>query len=221
MAIQVQGQSGQILEVSRKGGGRNVNYPYDYDTLGQYRAAHLSGTMAAGLASNAEIFQFRNADATRLVLVNKVFLDGLAGSATAFVAGFAKVDLLIARSWTSDGSGGTGMTLTGNNQKLRTSMGTILATTTCRGSSTAALTGGTKTLDAQPIGVFAFTIGTVANVIYAPDRIALFQAIEGNQHPIILAQNEGLVIRATVPGTGTWQFGVSIDWVEILAADFD
>jgi hypothetical protein len=37
------------------------------------------------------------------------------------------------------------------------------------------------------------------------------------EHPLILAQNEGIVIQATVPATGTWQFGVKIDWTEITA----
>lgn len=217
MAIQLIGfTAANVAEVGVNRALRVLSYPYPYDALGQYRVMHLSGTMAAGLAANSEIFQLRWTDATRLCLINKVFLDGLAGSATAFAAGFAKVDLLIARSWSSDGSGGTAATLTGNNAKLRTSMGSSLMGS-IRGSSTGALTAGTKTLDSQGIGVWAFTIGTVANVIYAPDRIPLFQALENNQHPIVLAQNEGIVVRATVPATGTWQFGISVDWCEIAS----
>lgn len=218
MPIQIQGNGGTAVEVSGTGfrAMRIEQRPIEYGSLGQYSAAHLSGTMAAGLAANAEVFQYRWTDATRLALVNKVWLDGLSGSATAFTAGFAKVDLLFSRSWTADGSGGTAMTITGNNQKLRTSMGTMLVGA-IRGSSTAALTAGTKTNDSQSLGLFAFSIGTVANVIYAPNRIELFDSKNHQSHPVVLAQNEGLSARATVPATGTWQFGMSIGWTEVAS----
>jgi hypothetical protein len=35
------------------------------------------------------------------------------------------------------------------------------------------------------------------------------------EHPLVLAQNEGFVIQATVPATGVWFFAVKVDWVEI------
>ncbi len=190
------------------------NYRRD-GVLGAYQASHLSGTMAAALTGDSEIFQFRWTDTTRSCLIHSVTLDGLAGSATAFAAGFAKVNLAIARAWTAVGSGGTGMTLTGDNQALRTSMPVPLVGD-IRGASTAALTAGTKTIDAQPVGQFAFTIGTVVSAIYVPTPIALFDEQFG-AHPIILATNEGLVIRATVPATGTWQFGVTVRWSEVTS----
>jgi hypothetical protein len=216
MAIQVQGNSGVISEVGANRALRVVLYPYDYAALGQYKVAGLSGTMAAGLAANAEIFQLRWTDATRLCLINSVVLNGLSGSATAFAAGFAKVDLLTARSWSADGSGGTTLAVTGNNQKLRTSMGTSLMGA-IRVASTAALTAGTKTLDAAPMGLFGFSIGTVANVIYVPGQLTLFDSDLGNSHPIVLATNEGIVCRATVPATGTWQFGITVNYTELAA----
>jgi hypothetical protein len=216
MAIQLQGNAGITGEIEANSRAlRTVLRPQDYGALGHYRASHLSGTMAAGLAANAEIFQFRWTDSTRLALIHSVTIDGLAGSATAFAAGFGKVDLLFSRSWTADGSGGTAMTLTGNNQKLRTSMGTTLAGA-IRGSSTAALTAGTKTNDTQPIGLMSFSVGTVANTIYL-SKVPLLNHMDGNMHPIILAQNEGIVCRATVPGTGTWQFGISVVWSEVTS----
>lgn len=214
MAVQIQGNSGTIAEVDGPGfmALRVTNMPKDYGSLGAYRASHLSGTMTAGLAANAEILQFRWTNASNLALIQRVCLEGLAGSATAFTAGFAKVDIVIARSWSSDGSGGTAMTLTGNNQKLRTSMATT-GVGAIRGSSTAALTAGTKTLDGQPCGLISFSIGTVASVIYQ-QQVPVFDANAGSLHPIVLAQNEGFVLRATVPATGTWQFGATIEWTE-------
>jgi hypothetical protein len=217
MAIQIQGNGGTVADVD------GTNYramratlrPIDYGALGSYRMSLLSGTMAAGLAGNSEVFQFRWSDATRLCIVTSVMWDGLSGSATAFTAGFGKVDLLVARSWTADGSGGSAATLSGNNQKQRTSMGATLLGA-ARISSTAALTAGTKTLDTQAIGQYSAAIGTGTSVQWMP-QFDLFHADPGGESPLILSQNEGFVIRATVPGTGTWQFGTTVCWTELAA----
>lgn len=217
MAIQLQGNGGTVADVD------GTNYralratlrPIDHGALGSYRLSLLSGTMAAGLAANSEVFQFRWSDASRLCVVTSVLWDGLSGSATAFTAGFGKVDMVTARSWTADGSGGTAATITGNNQKNRTSMGTTLLGA-ARIASTAALTAGTKTLDAQAIGQYSAAIGTTTSAQWMP-QFDLFHADPGGESPLILAQNEGFVVRATVPATGTWQFGVTVCWTELTA----
>lgn len=219
MAIQVQGFSGIVSEVDGTTfrALRVTVRPVDYGSLGIYRVSHLSGTMAAGLAAAAEIFQARWTDATRFALVHGFLLNGMAGSATAFTAGFASINLTVARSWSADGAGGTALTLTGNNQKLRTSMGTSLFGA-MRGASTAALTAGTKTLDAQPVGLIPFSIGTAASVIYVGNTPLCGEIAETQAPmPIVLAQNEGVVSRATVPATGTWQFGVTMLWSEVAS----
>jgi hypothetical protein len=217
MAIQLQGNGGTVAEVD------GTNYralraslrPIDYGSLGSYRVSGLSGTMAAGLAANSEVFQFRWVDATRVCVVTSVVFDGLSGSATAFAAGFGKVDMLIARSWTADGSGGSTLTLAGNNQKLRSSMNTTLIGGS-RISSTAALSVGTKTLDAQAIGQYSAAFGTATSTQWIP-KFDLFRADPGGESPVVLTQNEGFVVRATVPATGTWQFGVTVAWTELTA----
>lgn len=218
MAIQIQGNGGTVAEVDGTTfrALRVTLRPTDFGSLGEYQISLLSGTMAAGLTANSEILQARWTDATRLCVIKKLILDGMAGSATAFTAGFAKIDAMIARSWTADGSGGTAATITGNNNKLRTSHGTTLFGA-IRAASTGALTAGTKTLDTQAFGQVAFSIGTGVSVIYA-GRTALFGDVaEGTSHPIILAQNEGIVSRASVPATGTWQFGLTLGWSEVTA----
>lgn len=217
MAIQIAGNGGTVAEVSGTGfrSLRIEQRPLDPGALGAYRKSLLSGTMAAGLAANAEVFQFRWSDATRLCAVQSVTLDGLSGSATAFAAGFGKVDLVPARAWTADGSGGTAGTITGNNGKLRTSFGTTLLGAV-RISSTAALTAGTKTLDTDPIGQISLSFGTAVSVQYAGPTVLFGYDVSG-MHPLVLAQNEGFVIRATVPATGTWQFGVTVHWTEVTA----
>jgi hypothetical protein len=217
MAIQIQGNGGTVADVDGTNyrAMRTTLRPYDYGALGSYRMSLLSGTMAAGLAANSEVFQFRWSDATRICVVTSVIWDGLSGSATAFAAGFGKVDMMVARSWSADGSGGVAATISGNNAKQRTSMGSTLLGAV-RASSTAALTAGTKTLDTQAIGQYSAAIGTGTSVQWMP-QFDLFHADPGGESPLILAANEGFVIRATVPATGTWQFGATVCWTELAA----
>jgi hypothetical protein len=217
MAIQIQGNGGTVADVDGTNyrAIRSTLRPIDYGALGSYRLSLLSGTMAAGLAANSEVFQFRWSDATRICVVTSVIWDGLSGSATAFAAGFGKVDMLVARSWTADGSGGVAATISGNNAKQRTSMGSTLLGAV-RASSTAALTAGTKTLDTQAVGQYSAAIGTGTSVQWMP-QFDLFHADPGVESPLILAANEGFVIRATVPATGTWQFGATVCWTELAA----
>jgi hypothetical protein len=217
MAIQLQGNAGTVAEVdgSVYRALRTTLRPIDYGSFGSFRLSGLSGTMAAGLTANSEVFQFRWTDATRLCIVTSVLWDGLSGSATAFTAGFAQVNMTVARSWSADGSGGTTLTPTGNAQKMRSSMATSLVGA-ARVSSTAALTAGTKTLDAQPIGQYSATIGTGTSTQWIP-QFDLHHCDPGGESPLILAASEGFVIRATVPATGTWQFGVTVCWTEVSA----
>jgi hypothetical protein len=221
MAIQIQGNGGTIAEVdgATYRALRVTVRPVDYGALGQYRIALLSGTMAAGLGAAAEVFQARWTQNPNLALVWGLSIDGMSGSATAFAAGFASISLTIARAWTVDGGGGSAATLTGNNQKLRTSMATT-SMSAVRISTTAALTAGTKTLDAQAEGQISFCMNTTISVNYM-STIGLYGSLSledgGNPAPIVLAQNEGVVVRATVPATGTWQFGVSMAWSEVAS----
>jgi hypothetical protein len=81
-------------------------------------------------------------------------------------------------------------------------------------ASTGALTAGTRTLDTDPLAAITVGIGATANVIYIPPTTDLFVAYPGD-HPLVCAQNEGFIIQATVPATGTWCFGVQVEWDEI------
>lgn len=218
MAIQIQGSSGTTAEVDGTTfrAIRVTLRPTDYGSLGEYSISGLSGTVAAGLAASSELFQARWTDATRFALIKAVSCDGVSGSATAFAAGFGKIDCILSRSWSADGTGGTALTITGNNAKLRTAMGTTLFGT-LRIATTAALGAGTKTLDSNAIGQISLSIGTTTSVQYI-SRMQLFGDFNNNtSHPVVLATNEGLSCRATVPATGTWQTGFSLEWAEVSA----
>jgi len=171
-----------------------------------------SGTMAAGLAGGAPVFSFRYG-AANLAIIRKVIAEA-DDITTAFVAGAGKFDLIAARSFTASDTGGTAGTLTTNNGKLRTSF-VATGVSDFRISSTATLTAGTRTLDAQPLASVEFAVSTAIDAGLLPTT-NLFLA-EIGQSPFILAQNEGFVIQATVPGTGTWVFSARVCWDEVSA----
>jgi len=202
---------------------RTTGKPLDVGSLGHYRIGMTTGTIAAALAANGELFQFRWTDATRLCVVQKVLISAGANVA-ATAAGLVNLDLTVARSWTAAGTGGTAATITGNNQKTRTSQGTTLLGE-ARCATTAALGAGTKTLDSQAIGNVFIGIGTGAITTSAKlglvDKIDLLEVdADMSIHPIVLAQNEGLVIKngATAwPAAMTWGMSVTIVWAEVSA----
>lgn len=188
--------------------------PTPYGSLGHYSVGVVSGTMAAAMAANSDIFQARWTDATRLGGIYEVAITGMY-QLTGFTAGAGLFRVGIARSWSADGSGGTALTLTGDNNQLRTSMGASLFGT-IRMATTAALGAGTKTYDAQDIGAYPKMVLAAANT-QVFEEVVLFSRDPASEHPIILAQNEGIGIRATVPATGTWVFGVRLKWCEVTA----
>ncbi len=217
MSIQIQGNGGVVADVGGTGfrALKVQSMPIEYGSLGHYRKALLSGTMAAGLAGAAAIWSLRWTDSTRVAVVQRVSLDGF-GVATGFTAGFWDFRLMFARSFTAADSGGTTGTLSGSNGKTRTSMGTTLMAA-IQMSTTAILTVGTRTLDTDAIGIMSGSIGTggTAQILAVP--APLLDAAHGTHHPVVLAANEGLVIQATVPATGTWQAGVSCVWAEVAS----
>lgn len=232
MGIQVIGAGGSIAEVGAFAaeGQHVISKPTDHGTLGHYRVQVVTGTLAAALAASAQIWQFKWTDATRFAVIKKVW-SGF-NTLTRFTAGTVTdfgLDLFIVRSFAA-GGGATTLTLTGDNQQLRTNMGASLAQINV--STTAALTVAT-TLDAHPIGQ---TIGGHGDQVTPSATVAAWLdtlAVNGHEtggllyrcdlasgeHPIVLAQNEGLVIRNRVvwpvAGTGVYSFGIS--WAEVAA----
>ena len=226
MAIQIQGNGGVVADVDGTTfrALRVTNRPVNYGSLGIYRLGMTTGTMAAALAANAEIFQWRWADASNLGLCYKVTMSAGAqlASTAAVAVGF---NLAIARAWTAAGSGGTRAVLTGNISKLRTSMGTSLVNDAGI-ATTAGLTAGTKTIDhaTSNLGSITTGIGTGAITVAIgmpifPDT-DLFNAADGTGMPMVFAQNEGFIVRNSPvawPATMTWVGSVNCIWAEAAA----
>lgn len=225
MGIQVQGNSGVIQEVdSTFRAAHAVAKPAEYGALGHYRVSVTTGTIAAALAAGAQLFQFKWTDATRFAVVTKIharFLP-LTPFTAATLTDHTSLDAVIARPFAA-GGGGTTLTLTGNNAKLRTSMASSLATINV--ATTAALTLATG-LDAQPF-VQNIRKGNRVNPASATEEVIqptvdwldFSPRIDASEHPLVFAQNEGFVIRnRTVwPAAGTGIYLFEVSWAEVTA----
>lgn len=209
--------AGDIAEVGATTKSLRVTpYPIDVATRGAYVLAMDNGTSVfpAGALTGSEIFQFRWRDTSRLCLLRSVKID--LGTVIAYAAGKLAVTATIARSFTAVGSG-TGSatpTLTGNNNKKRTTFGTTLVNAAdIVIAGTAALSAGTKTLDSQAFSNIATAAPTTIGPILTNQ--ILWQRDSGDEWPIILAADEGFTLKLWQPGTGTMFFGVDVEWIEV------
>jgi hypothetical protein len=191
---------------------RVTQRPLDYGAGGAYKLTSKSGVMADGLAASAPVYAFRVANAGLVAVVRRVRLAAWIVTPATDLAGTAIFDLMVARSWTAADTDGTTDTLTTNNGKLRTSMASIAALSEIRHSSTATLTAGTRTLDAQPIEV---VVAEVRNSELGPFFVGNLFERSAHEHPLVLAENEGFVVQATVPSSFTWTFAITTDWDEV------
>lgn len=188
-----------------------------------------SGIMAAGLGAAAEIFQMRWIHDTFKMVLRSIRFGMWRASATAFAAGPIRINATVARGWSVDGGSGTPVVFSTNNtNKKRTDFPlSKFSDTGVRFSATAALTGGTKTLDTNffaSIGAFVGAVAPAATVEVAPSIIPvnyIWQRDTSDEYPFLFETNEGIVIRATVPATGTWGYTVQVEWAEVDPAEVD
>ena len=236
--LQIQGASGSVAEV----GAFNskalhvVAKPTDYGALGHYRGVLTTGTMAAGAGANSEILQMRWVDATRLCVVTQISILEFRNITTAFAAGPYQFNVTRATAWSADGSGGAAVVVTDPAFQTRAvTMGASLFSTGFRIATTAALGAGTKVLDTNPMGACFGNVGSTPAVAeyFIPKGGGvtgtggggvdlLNPDTEGGEHPVVLASNggstsEGVVVRATVPATGTWIASLLVKWIEVTA----
>lgn len=206
---------------------RVAGRPMHLGTRGAYALGVVSGIMAAGLAGNSEIFQMRWIGSTnQKMLVRSVILSASPGT-TAFTAGPIEFNLTAARGWSADGGGGTAVVFsTANTNKKRTDFPlSLFSDTGVRFSATAALTAGTKTLDTNRLASLSSYVSSVATTAASGAFIApgtyLWQRNTHDEYPLLFENNEGFVVRATVPATGTWQYSISVEWAEIDSTEVD
>lgn len=213
------------VDTSAGDNSQHINQrPDDYGALGHYRAHLFTGNIAAGAGALSELVQIRYTGTTKVVIYS-IVLEHFRSLGTAFAAGNFLFDVIKSTGWSVDGTGGA----TQVPEKLRTSMAT--PTTTFRVATTAALGAGTKTLATQPYrairgiasvainGMQLGSISATANITVgypgAVPMVPAFGDTPVGAHPIVLVQNEGLSVRATVPGTGVWEAAFTVLYSEV------
>lgn len=231
--LQIQGASGSVVEagaVAAKG-LHVIAKPQDYGALGHYRAVLTTGTIAAGMAANGELVQMRWVDATRFCVIQEVEVLEFRNIAAAFAAGPYNFNVIRSTAWSADGTGGNAVGVADPQLQVRAAaMGATLFSTGFRLATTAALGAGTKTLDTLPMGACFGNVGSTPAIaqLYIPTGAPvtgyggrgielLHPDIGAGEHPVVLAQNEGISIRATVPATGTWIASFLVKWAECVA----
>lgn len=188
-----------------------------------YRFSGFTGTLPAALAANSEVLQFRFLSGTKtFAVVEKIIFDGSGMVAVATAMGPLGFAVFPARTWTVAGSGGTRIAQTADNLQLETALPNSQVTDLGI-ATTAALTVGTKTLDANSIGQAIGGVGTALITSYGGNTTvispqALLDATAGGT-PLVLANQEGFVIRTTHVGPAglTYAAGFTIQWREVAA----
>jgi hypothetical protein len=187
-----------------------------------YRYSGFTGTIGAALAASSELLQFRFVSGTKsFAIVDKVVFEGLGIVAVATAGGPLGFELVPARGWTVAGSGGTRIATTGDNLQTETAL-TNSQVSDIGISTTGALTVGTKTLDANAQGGTIMAIGTGAVTTYQVIPFGpsdLYNASDAGFQPLVLANQEGFVIRTTHTGPAalTYVARFKVVWAEVTA----
>lgn len=179
--------------------------------MGHYALAAATGGTNV-IAGGGVIFSFRWTDSSSIAVVYRVEVN--AGVTAAFTLGQPlDCDLIVARAFTASDTGGTALTPTGQSNKMRTGLMTSSLLADARIATTAALGAGTKTLDAQALGIAAFA-GSAAGSVGTPTDL-IFTAANG-EHPLVLAANEGFNLRiiTTQGAAGAVKYYVRVNWAE-------
>jgi len=201
---------------------RMSSRPLDHTLYGHYTIGLQTGVLPAALAANSEIFQFRWADASRFAIITKVKVSACV-STTMFAAGVpVQIDMVKATGWSAAGTLGASPTIGTTLKKRTAGMGSSLVVAgDMRIATTAALGAGTKTLEANSLGLIVAPGPITASLngqIIAPNTMLFEGEPSDGEYPLVLAQNEGFVIRSVaVPITGTWTLSVQVTWAEVAA----
>ena len=133
-------------------------------------------------------------------------------------------DLILARSYTASATGGTaidvGSTVADTNNLDVGFNTSLFAANSCRVASTSAITAGTQTLDANPIGVLSGWSAAIGDKVPLAtsgghDGFGVLFSARQTGAPIKLAADEGIVVRNLIlmgaTGVGRWDFCVEWD----------
>jgi hypothetical protein len=184
---------------------------------GYYRTAFSTGVLAA-LAAGAELAQFRWTDASYIMLISLIRLR-YTQIATSVSAAEVGVDVLPATGYTAQPA--SGFTATGNATTwLKRNTFPQSKLLSFQYANTAGLSVGTRSA-----GAYAYLAGYTyapASTLSQPLEIAADMSNSSLSYPLVLGQNEGIIIRNLVafPASATFRLSVEMAWTEVLATQF-
>jgi hypothetical protein len=204
------------------GAARVTLKPDEYNASGfnggHFRVAQVSGALTGAIAASS-VFSFRS-PAVGYSLLKRLQL-GYAIT-TAFTTGqILDFDCVRCTGFTASDTAGTAIVLTGSNNKKRTNGMNSSQLADLRISSTAALTAGTKTQDANPFGYLTnapinLAVPTATLAGGFQPVVDLYAQTTNAEHPMMFQPNEGFNIRVVTAlgAAGVIKLYVVVDWAE-------
>ena len=184
---------------------------------GHYKIATLTGTMAAGIASLASVFQVRWADPSKLFMLQRMLVQCATLTGFAATSLGCPLELRVGHGSTANGSGGTALAPNSVSNKMRPIMATTAFATSgeIRVATTGALTAATsQTLEAAGIGI---CMGAPNATLAQSAPMDLFNMVDEGSHPLVLQSGDTLAVRTYTPAaTGTWFATFTMEWIETV-----
>lgn len=220
MAVVEGGVSAALAGVGAESGSplHTVNKPDPAGVLGHYKTSHRT-VLVNTQAANSRLFELQNAHATNLIVVHDIRVELIQTAAhTAAI-----LDSLDIYRCTSFSAVDTTNTVTPVAAKLRNSFGTSganLRGVTVAGAA-AGMTGGTLTKDTAPLRQFGlWLLAAVPTGGPTPAIVGQYTPqVANGESPLILVQNEGLIIenRVLLGAAAGSAVSIDIEWSEVTA----
>jgi len=220
MAVVEGGTSGALVGVGAESqSAMHVTArPDPAGTLGHYRTSHRASIIAVQKA-NSRLFELQNAHATNIIILHAIRMEWIQ-TANHTAAILDSIDIFRCTSFSAVD---TTQTVTPVISKLRTSFATAGANV--RGITVAGhvdgMTGGSLVKDANPLrqlGQWLLAAVPTGSVVvpmvdvFSPD-------VASGESPLILAQNEGIIVenRVLLGAAGGSAFSIDVEWSEVTA----
>ena len=217
-----------LVDVFRQAGRVSIQ-PWDYTegnrVLGFYKVAQASGA-TLNLGAAAHMASTRWTDPSALFVPIKIRAGWtITGAVTAATP--MDLQLVIARGFTVDfttNSTAANLSAVSNTNKLHNRMGaSLMGINGPRIATTAAMSGQTLTADANPIAMCPFANqpsgnATVTQAIGVGHPMQeLYKLEPQGAHPIVLTNNEGLLVQPVTAGptSGSVKYYVEWEWAEL------
>lgn len=219
MAIQQQGNSGTIMEVGGavfRAAHTHVK-PLEFGSgLGGHYKATIRISSTAAQTANSRILELRNPNAGVLVIPTRLVIRALqtaAGTAQENSLDVYKATNFTAVSTTNAVVGAPTTKRTGNMAAVQAQLRYLTQTGVAAG-----MTGSTATKDALPIATAPYNVAAAINTNGPIANVDCFDDVNGT-HPLVLNQNEGLVVENRVLNVTsygvTWY--IDIAWAEVTS----